>query len=628
MHWLDERIMPRMRNRMFGTDGIRGKAGVYPLDEAGLTKIGRAIGKFFEYGQKPIFIAWDPRESSETIQASLTDAITSMGIDVMHLGILPTPGLAYLTNVNDVAAGIMITASHNPYHDNGIKIFLPSGNKLTDSIEDKINDLIETNLDPIGTKGSVTSDLNKLDEYVNYLREQANLPKRLKVAFDCANGAASTVITKLAPVLNVDAVIINSSPDGKNINHECGATDTKSLQKTVLEQACDLGFAYDGDADRLFAVDRLGNEINGDVIMYILAVTGNHHTIAATSMSNLGFENALKNQNIKLLRSDVGDRYVLETMHEHGLILGGEQSGHIILGRLATTGDGILASLVLLSDLIESGRSLDDWAQEIDFFPQAIVNIDVVDKTQIDSPEISKFIEEKNTSFAGEGRLVIRASGTEPKIRVMVEADKAQEQAKKIALELEKLFNRSAITEYPVDAEMQQVVQKISTAIRPDYIDQLINKSRELNIVKYTPKDSTKRFVDREHFDKWLNKGRTVHWLLSKSDDLAGIIWYGKADFPDGVNYDPKPEYTFAIRLYDGYQGHGLAVPFMKQSLKIFDSDSRDSGEVLQSIWLQTDVDNGAAIHVYSKVGYREITRDNKRVTMVIDRFAIDEIYK
>ena len=175
---------------------------------------------------------------------------------------------------------------------------------------------------------------------------------------------------------------------------------------------------------------------------------------------------------------------------------------------------------------------------------------------------------------------------------------------------------------------MKSVVSSIITEDRADLINQLIIKSKQDNILRSTPKDASSRFVSVEHFHAWKSKGRVVHWLVSESDDLAGIIWYGKAKFPQDVSYQSKPDYTFAIRLYDGYQGHGLAVPFMKQSLKIFDSDLRDSGEVLQSIWLQTDVDNGAAIHVYSKVGYREITRDNKRVTMVIDRFAIDEIYK
>lgn len=615
-----------MQARVFGTDGIRTQAGQYPLDDLGLNKIGLAIGEFFKTEKKPILIGWDPRESSTDIRDKLSSAIIKTGVDVIHIGVLPTPALAYLTNVNSVAAGVMITASHNPYTDNGIKIFLPSGNKLSDETEDHINMLINSEVTESSESGNISQDDSLIESYVSYLTEQAVFKQKLKVVFDCANGAASEVINKLVKNINVDALIINDKPDGKNINANCGATDTKQLQEVVLEHGYDIGFAFDGDADRLIAVDSKGNEVNGDTILYIIGVCGGHPKIIATIMSNLGLEQALRAKQIQLIRTNVGDRYVLEAMHEEGVLLGGEQSGHIILGRLATTGDGILASIILLSDIISSKKSLNDWAGEINYVPQAIINLNVEDKSVLNHPEVKHFIEETNKTFGDSGRLLIRPSGTEPKIRVMVESLYADSVAKKISDKLAELIKGLDRDSYKVADSIAYVVESIKTKSNPELIQQLIDKSKQSNIVKYTPKDSTERFASTDHFQKWLQKGRTVHWLVGPNDDLAGIIWYGEANFPHEVKYSPAPKLTFAIRLYDGYQGHGIAAPFMKQSLSIYNDQLKQQDIALDGIWLQTDIDNGAAIHVYEKLGYKEIGRDDKRVTMVLDKKSIDEI--
>jgi phosphoglucosamine mutase len=432
-----------MSRELFGTDGVRGLAGEYPLDADGARRIGMAVGfNFAETGQK-IVVGWDTRESSRTIVDNLTAGLNSVGVDVVLAGVLPTPGLSYLARETaEFVAGIMVTASHNPYQYNGIKVFDDNGDKLPDETEAVLNSLIKDGVAERG-QGGVSSDDKLIRQYEDFLvGTAADLDLRgLRVAVDSANGAASGIAQRVFERLGAAVSVLFDQPDGRNINAGCGATDIAALQKTVTDNQLDLGVALDGDADRLMMVDSLGREVKGDYILYILAVVRQADGVVATVMSNLGFEKALAAKDIKLLRTDVGDRYVLQGLKQTGYKLGGEQSGHIIFPLVLATGDGLLAAVQTLRAVSTSGKSLAQWCDEVELLPQALVNIDLDDKLKLDRTEVKQYIEAKDAELAAmPGRLLIRPSGTEPLARVMVEAPGAQAVAEAIASELKELI--------------------------------------------------------------------------------------------------------------------------------------------------------------------------------------------
>lgn len=431
-----------MSRALFGTDGVRGIAGQYPLDENGSVKIGRAVGMHFAKQGESVVLGFDPRESSEAIAANLTKGLNQVGVNVVNAGVLPTPGISYLTRQHDdFVAGIMITASHNPYNYNGIKVFDNRGDKLPDSTEAALNEMIDNGVADRGS-GSTKTDANLIRQYEDFLVNSAGGLKldTLSIAIDTANGAASGIAQRVFERLGAIVTPIFDKPDGRNINEACGATNTAKLAQLVSEQHLSLGIAVDGDADRLFLVDSQGRQVNGDNIMYILAVGGNYSGVVATVMSNLGFEKALNNKSIKLERMQVGDRYVLEGLQKTGYKLGGEQSGHIILPELLKTGDALLAAVQVVKAVQSSSKSLDQWRDEVVALPQAIVNIPLPDKKVLEDDKIQSFIDQQTDSLDGNGRILIRPSGTEPLARVMVEANDAQSLAESIAHSLEKLI--------------------------------------------------------------------------------------------------------------------------------------------------------------------------------------------
>lgn len=430
-----------MSRELFGTDGVRGLVGDFPLNQDGMTKIGRAVGTHFAQAGQAVVVGSDPRESSNDLVEYLTHGLNEVGVNVVNAGILPTPGIAYLAREHDeFVAGIMITASHNPYTYNGVKVFDKNGNKLPDETEALLNSLI-TNGVPDRGRGSHHADEKLIGRYEDFLVSSAEGTKlnMLSIAVDSANGAASGLAQRVFERLGASVTPLFNQPDGKNINDGCGATDVKKLSREVVANKLSLGVAVDGDSDRLFLVDEQGREVKGDYILYILAVSNNLPGVVATVMSNIGFESSLTKQNVKLVRTKVGDRYVLEGLAETGYKLGGEQSGHIILPDLLKTGDALLAAVQTLKAVGASGKSLAQWCDEVELLPQSIVNIPLQDKTLLDRPEVHDFVTKKTNELGEKGRLFIRASGTEHLGRVMVEAPEAEHLAQQIAYELKDL---------------------------------------------------------------------------------------------------------------------------------------------------------------------------------------------
>jgi len=431
-----------VNRNLFGTDGVRGLAGEYPLDQKGTEQIGKAVGTHFANPGQQIIIGCDTRESSADLVNWVSAGLNAVGVNAVACGVIPTPGLAYLTGTRDeYVAGVMITASHNTYEYNGIKVFDEGGNKLTDDTEATLNKLIDGVI-PDTQTGKSRADNNLLQQYEDFLVSSAPGLRldNMTIAVDTANGAACGLTGRLFGRLGAEVTPLFDSPDGRNINAGCGATDTKALADKVLAGKLDLGIALDGDADRLIMIDNQGREVKGDYLMYILAVCGQQPGVVATVMSNLGFEQALERQGIDLVRTDVGDRYVLEGLHESGYKLGGEQSGHIILLGLLSTGDGLLAAVQILQAIKGSDKNLAAWCNEVSLLPQTLVNIPLPDKTRLDDPQVRDFIAAKTEELAGKGRVLVRPSGTEPLARVMVESDNAQEIAESIADELKKLL--------------------------------------------------------------------------------------------------------------------------------------------------------------------------------------------
>lgn len=425
-----------MNRELFGTDGVRGKAGQYPLDDKTVGQIGLAIAKQFGQPGAPILLGRDPRQSSPHISQVLAAAITDGGPDVKNIGVITTPGLAYLTRESDASAGVMITASHNPYPDNGIKVFTAKGEKLTDQQEVALNTAIGQT-QPAKKAGKQQKAEELIAQYEDFLVESADGAKLggMSVIIDSANGSASGIAERVFNKLGAKVTAIFDQPDGKNINEGCGATNLKALKQKVGEAKVDVGIALDGDADRLLLVDSQGREVNGDHILYILAVAGNHKGVVATVMSNFGFEKSLGSRSIELVRTAVGDRYVMDGLRDSGYKLGGEQSGHIIMADLLSTGDGLLAAIQTLAAVKASGKSLAEWRDEVTMLPQFLINVELKD----DKPAaelLAEFSRTETDNLEGQGRVLVRASGTELLLRVMVEGDSAEDIAETVVKRL------------------------------------------------------------------------------------------------------------------------------------------------------------------------------------------------
>lgn len=437
--------------RLFGTDGVRGLANRDLTAELALQLAQAAAIVLGEEaranGLKPkAVIGRDPRISGEFLAAAIAAGLSSSGVDVFDAGVLPTPATAFLTADLGADFGVMISASHNPAPDNGIKIFARGGHKLADEIEDRIEAAMTADkLTPIGGEvGHVQRFADAEDRYVLHLLK--SIPNRLdglKVVIDCAHGAASGVSPEVFADAGAKVVVIGNDPDGLNINLGYGSTHLTALQAAVLEHRADIGVAHDGDADRCLAVDAEGKIIDGDQIMAILALSFKErgllarNTLVATVMSNLGLKIAMQEHGIDMIETKVGDRYVLEAIREGGYTLGGEQSGHVIFSRSATTGDGILTGLKLMAEMARTGKSLAELASVMKVYPQVLINVPGVDKTRTDSdPELQAVVREAEADLRGTGRVLLRASGTEALVRVMVEAadeGTAQSWAERIA---------------------------------------------------------------------------------------------------------------------------------------------------------------------------------------------------
>ena len=450
--------------RYFGTDGIRGEANrELTVDKA--LRLGYALGYYLKNNNPneekiKVIMGSDTRISGYMLRSALTAGLTSMGIYIDFVGVIPTPGVAYITKIKNAKAGIMISASHNPAKDNGIKIFNSEGYKLSDEIENQIEDYMD-NLDEILANPLAGDKVGKFkyaeDEYFqykNYLTQcvEGNF-KDMKIVLDTANGAAYRTAKDVFLDLRAELVVINDAPNGRNINVKCGSTHPEILAKVVVGYEADLGLAYDGDADRLIAVDKFGNVIDGDKIIGILALgmkqNGKlkNNKVVTTVMSNIGFEKYLKENNIELLRANVGDRYVLEKMIAEDVVIGGEQSGHIILKDYATTGDGVLSSLKLVEVIRNTGKDLHELVSTIKDAPQTLINVKV-DNSKKNTWDINEaimsFINDANQKYKDEVRILVRKSGTEPLIRVMTEGDNKQlvhKLAEDIAQLIEKELN-------------------------------------------------------------------------------------------------------------------------------------------------------------------------------------------
>ena len=440
--------------KYFGTDGIRGIAGESLTADLSF-KVGKALGKLLtEKKEHPkVVIGRDTRISCDMIEQALTAGLTSTGVNVMTVGTIPTPAIAYLTKTIETDSGIMISASHNPYQDNGIKIFGPDGFKLTDEQELEIESLID-NSEQI--KNASFEKIGKLyggselsQKYVQHIKQSISGDlSNIKIALDCANGATTGVAPYIFGDLEADIETIGCQPNGININDNVGSTKIDTISAFVKENNVDVGFAFDGDGDRVLAVDANGNIVDGDKIMFILAKHLKEqgelkdNMVVSTVMSNIGFYKAIEENGLQSVKTAVGDRYVVEEMRKNDYSLGGEQSGHIVLMNYATTGDGILTAVKLANIIKTSGKSLEELASEVSIYPQKLVNIKVVDKkTAMEDSEILAECEKVEKELEGNGRILLRASGTENLIRVMVEAssdeltDKYCEQVAKIVRE-------------------------------------------------------------------------------------------------------------------------------------------------------------------------------------------------
>ena len=442
--------------RLFGTDGVRGVANeeLTPLLAMQLGQAGAYVLSKENKHKTTIMVGCDTRISGDMLANALMAGACSVGANAVYVGVVPTPAVAYLTKKYKVDAGVVISASHNPVEFNGIKFFDGNGYKLPDSMEDEIEDLIRSDMKnikfPIGSGvGKIKYRTDAREEYINHAVQSVNADlSNLKIVVDCAEGASYYTSVEALKELGAEIIAIHNNPDGTNINANCGSTHMEELMARVVYEKANIGLAFDGDADRLLAVDENGKVVDGDQIM---AIVGNHmkeqgklkgDTIVVTVMSNLGFFLMAEKNGIRAEQTKVGDRYVLERMREIGASLGGEQSGHVIFLDENTTGDGLLSALHLLQVLVETGKPLSELASVMDVLPQALVNAKVPNHKKeryMEYPEIADAIEKLNGMFAGEGRVLIRPSGTEPLVRVMIEG-KDQRMIEKEARKLAELI--------------------------------------------------------------------------------------------------------------------------------------------------------------------------------------------
>ena len=439
--------------RLFGTDGVRGVANeeLTPLMAMQLGQAGAYVLTKQTQHKPTIMVGCDTRISGDMLANALMAGVCSVGANAVYVGVIPTPAVAYLTKKYKVDAGVVISASHNPVEFNGIKFFNGDGYKLSDELEDEIEALIKNNMSgvkfPTGSSvGKVKYRNDAREEYINHAVQSVPVDLTgMKIVVDCAEGASFYTSVEALKDLGGQIIAIHNNPDGTNINANCGSTHMQELQARVVFEKAQVGLAFDGDADRMLAVDEKGNIIDGDQIM---AIIGNHmknqgklkhDTIVATVMSNLGFYIMAKEQGLTIEQTKVGDRYVLERMREIDASLGGEQSGHVIFLEENTTGDGLLSALHLLQVMVDTGKSLSELSSIMSVMPQALINAKVPNHKKdkyMEYPEIAKAIEELEAKFAGEGRVLIRPSGTEPKVRVMIEGKDQQvieQEARKLA---------------------------------------------------------------------------------------------------------------------------------------------------------------------------------------------------
>ena len=421
--------------KYFGTDGFRGEANI-DLTVEHAYQVGRYLGWYYSrHHQARIVIGKDTRRSSYMFEYALVAGLTASGADVYLLHVTTTPSVSYVVRSEEFDCGIMISASHNPYYDNGIKVINGKGHKLEARIENLIEQYIDGLTDPIpyATKDKICRTIDYSmgrNRYIGYLM---SIPTRafkdIKVGLDCANGSSSAIAKSVFDALGAKTYVINNSPDGTNINTNCGSTHIEVLQKYVVENGLDVGFAYDGDADRCIAVDEFGRVVNGDLILYVCGLEMKekgellNNTIVTTVMSNFGLYKSLDKVGIQYEKTAVGDKYVYENMVQNGHCIGGEQSGHIIFSKHATTGDGILTSLKVMETMVENKKTLAQLTEAVEIYPQLLINVRVVDKKAAqDDPDVQAAVKEVQEALGDEGRILVRESGTEPVIRVMVEA--------------------------------------------------------------------------------------------------------------------------------------------------------------------------------------------------------------
>jgi phosphoglucosamine mutase len=423
-----------MAKKYFGTDGIRGKVGEHPITADFLLKLGWAAGKVFANENHDIvLVGKDTRISGYMFESALEAGLTAAGVDTHLLGPMPTPGIAYLTRTLRAQAGIVISASHNPYYDNGVKFFSVHGTKLPDEIEEEIERYIDTPMTTVESSGLGKAKRigDAAGRYIEFCK--ASVPTRLdfgglRIVVDCAHGATYHIAPHVFSEIGAEVVSIGAEPNGLNINDECGATRPQKLAETVLAYRADLGIALDGDGDRLIMVDHKGEIVDGDELIYIIAKSKLEAKelagpVIGTLMTNLGMELALKRLGINLLRAKVGDRYVMELLIENKGILGGENSGHIICLDKTTTGDGIIAALQVMAEMQHSGKNLHELKSGMTKYPQVLLNIKTKTKPDLGSEAIQKAVKDVENKLGSTGRVLLRASGTEPLIRVMVEGE-------------------------------------------------------------------------------------------------------------------------------------------------------------------------------------------------------------
>jgi len=433
-------------SRLFGTDGVRGVANreltaelALALGAAAARHLASSVGP----GRRVAVVGRDPRASGEMLEAAVIAGLTSQGVDALRVGVLPTPAVAYLTGAYDADFGVMISASHNPMPDNGIKIFGPRGHKLDDGSEDRIEELVADGpgARPVGAGiGRVIDAQDAADRYLRHVGKASTLPlDGLTVVVDCAHGAASSAAPSAYRAAGARVIAINADPNGLNINDGCGSTHLDSLRSAVLAHRADLGLAHDGDADRCLAIDANGDVVDGDAIMVVLALAMREagelaaDTLVTTVMSNLGLHLAMRSAGIGVRTTGVGDRYVLEELRAGDYSLGGEQSGHIVMPALGSTGDGIVTGLRLMTRMVQTGASLAELASTMRTLPQVLINVEVADKaTASAAPSVRAAVEAAAAELGDTGRILLRPSGTEPMIRVMVEAT-AKDVAERIA---------------------------------------------------------------------------------------------------------------------------------------------------------------------------------------------------